>query len=57
MEIFDLYDKDFNQLPQKMNRGSQNYKGEFHLVVHVWVKNSKNKYLIIFSNVRLYVLN
>lgn len=46
MEIFDLYDKDFNLLNHKMVRGTSNQQGEYHLVVHIWFKNSEGKYLI-----------
>ena len=46
MEIFDLYDKEFNLLDKKMVRGGTNESGEYHLVVHVWIKNSEGKYLI-----------
>lgn len=46
MEIFDLYDKDFNLLDKKMERGTTNNPGEYHLVVHIWIKNSEGKYLI-----------
>lgn len=46
MELFDLYDKNFNKLPNTMERGSENDEGEYHLVVHVWIRNSKNEYLI-----------
>lgn len=46
MELFDLYDKEFNKLNKTMERGSRNDDGEYHLVVHVWIRNSKNQYLI-----------
>ncbi len=46
MEIFDLYDKDFNILDQKMVRGTTNEKGQYHLITHIWFKNSEGKYLI-----------
>ena len=46
MEIFDLYDKDFNLLEKKMVRGTTNNKGEYHLVTHIWFKNSEGKYLV-----------
>lgn len=46
MEIFDLYDKDFNKLDKTMVRGTSNLKGEYHLVVHIWIKNSNNEYLV-----------
>lgn len=46
MEIFDLYDENFNILDNKMIRGTTNNKGEYHLVAHIWFKNSEGKYLI-----------
>lgn len=46
METFDLYDKDMNLLPRKMIRGGTNNPGEYHLVVHIWIRNSKGQYLI-----------
>lgn len=46
MELFDLYDKEFNKLNKTMERGSSNNNGEYHLVVHIWIRNSKNQYLI-----------
>ena len=45
MEIFDLYDINMNKLSNKMTRGNTNNKGEYHLVVHVWIKNN-NSYLM-----------
>jgi len=46
MELFDLYDKEGNLLNKTMERGSANQKGEYHLVVHIWIKNSEGKYLM-----------
>lgn len=46
MELFDLYDKDLNLLNKTMVRGGSNDPGEYHLVVHIWIKNSEGKYLI-----------
>lgn len=46
MEIFDLYDKDFNLLENKMVRGTSNNEGEYHLVAHIWFKNSRGEFLI-----------
>jgi len=46
MEIFDLYDKHFNLLEKKMVRGTSNQKGEYHLVAHIWIRNSEGKYLV-----------
>jgi|LGVF01.2.fsa_nt_gb 8-oxo-dGTP pyrophosphatase MutT (NUDIX family) len=46
MEKFDLYDKNFHKLHKTMNRGDTNNTGEYHLVVHIWIKNSDNLFLI-----------
>ena len=46
MEIFDLYDASGIKLNKTAKRGSSLNKGEFHLVVHVWIRNSKGEYLI-----------
>jgi len=46
MEQFDLYDKEGYLLGKTMERGSSNQKGEYHLVVHIWIKNSQGKYLM-----------
>lgn len=46
MEIFDLYDREFNLLPHKIERSSKTKDGEYHLVVHIWIKNSDGKYLM-----------
>lgn len=46
MELFDLYDGNGNLLDNKMERGSRNNDGEYHLVVHIWIKNKEGKYLL-----------
>lgn len=46
MEIFDLYDRNMNLLENKMIRGTNSKAGEYHLVVHVWIKNSAGLYLM-----------
>ena len=46
MEHFDLYDKHMKKLGKTMPRGGTNNNGEYHLVVHIWIKNSQNQYLI-----------
>ncbi len=46
MEVFDLYDKEFNKLDKTMDRGTTNNPGEYHLVVHMWFRNSKGEYLV-----------
>lgn len=46
MEWFDLYDKDGTKLTKKMPRGGSNHPGEYHLVVHVWIRDRQDRYLI-----------
>lgn len=46
MEYFDLYDRKGKKLNKIMNRGTSNLPGEYHRVVHIWIINSKNEYLI-----------
>ena len=46
MEVFDLYDSEFNKLNKDMVRGSANNDGEYHLVVHIWIRNSSGQYII-----------
>ena len=46
MEIWDLYDKDGKLTGKDHIRGEKVPDGYFHLVVHVWIKNSKGEYLI-----------
>ncbi len=46
MEMFDLYDNSGILLNKVAQRGSALNEGEFHLVVHVWIKNSNGQYLI-----------
>ena len=45
MEIWDLYDENKNKVGKELERGPVP-DGYFHLVVHIWIKNSKNEYLI-----------
>lgn len=45
MEIWDLYDKNRNIIGQHI-RGKTLPDNGYHLVVHVWIKNSKGQYLI-----------
>lgn len=45
-EIWDIYDKYRNFTGRTHIRGVELEQGDFHLVVHVWIKNSKNQYLI-----------
>ena len=46
MEIWDLYDKNRNLTGRTHIRGDVIPEGCYHLVVHVWIRNSKGEYLI-----------
>ena len=46
MELWDLYDEYKNKLNKCHIRGEKISPGEYHLVVHVWIKNKYNQYLI-----------
>ena len=45
-EIWDLYDKDGNLTGKTLERGNLIPEGYYHLVVHVWIKNKDNMFLI-----------
>ena len=45
MEIWDLYDNKRNIIGTHI-RGNKIPDNTYHLVVHVWIKNSKGQYLI-----------
>ena len=46
MEMWDLYDENGKLTGKDHIRGEKVPDGYFHLVVHVWIKNSKGEYLI-----------
>lgn len=46
MEIFDLYNKEGQKLNKTMVRGQINRPGEYHRVVHIWIKRPVGDYLI-----------
>ena len=46
MELWDLYDEQKNITGKVHERGKEILDGYYHLVVHVWIKNSEGKYLI-----------
>ena len=46
MELWDIYDQNRVKTGKLVERGKPMGKNEYHLVVHVWIKNSKNQYLI-----------
>lgn len=46
MEIWDLYTKNRTLSGKTHIRGEMIPEGYYHLVVHIWIKNSKGEYLI-----------
>ena len=46
MEVWDLYTADRKHTGKTHIRGERIPEGCYHLVVHVWIKNSKGQYLI-----------
>lgn len=46
MELWDIYDENRNLTGRIMERGSEFEKGDYHLVIHVCIFNSKNEMLI-----------
>ena len=46
MEIWDLYNERRELTGRDLIRGEEIPPGYYHLVVHVWIRNSKNEYLI-----------
>lgn len=46
MEYFDLYNSLGEPLGKTVERGAKLEPGEFHLVVHIWIRNSKGEYLV-----------
>ncbi len=46
MEIWDVYNKDREKTGRTIKRSEKLNEDEFHLVVHIWIINSKNEYLI-----------
>lgn len=46
MELWDLYDENRNPAGREHIRGNDIPDGYYHIVVHVWIRNSKGQYLI-----------
>lgn len=46
MELWDLYNKNRKLTGRDHIRGEEIPRGCYHLVVHVWIRNSKGEYLI-----------
>lgn len=45
-EIWDLYDENCNVTGKTLVRGNLIPEGYYHLVVHIWIKNKDNMFLI-----------
>jgi len=45
-ELWDVYDENREKTCRIVERGTCLTKGDYHLVVIGWIKNSKNQYLI-----------
>ena len=46
VELWDILDENGNSTGRLHERGKPMRRGEYHLVVHVWVMNSKGEFLI-----------
>ena len=46
MELWDILDENRNKTGRTVQRGKPMKQDEYHLVVHVWIRNSKGEYLI-----------
>ena len=45
-EIWDVYDENRNKTGRLHRRGDPLTHGDYHLVVHIWIRNSRGEYLI-----------
>lgn len=45
-ELWDIYDKNRIKTGRIVERGRTMKQDEYHIVVHVWIRNSRNEYLI-----------
>jgi 8-oxo-dGTP pyrophosphatase MutT (NUDIX family) len=46
MEYWDLYDNKRQKINKLHKRGDDMLKGEYHIVVNIWIKNNKNKFIV-----------
>ncbi len=46
MEYWDVLDSNRNKTGKVILRGDAFNENEYHLIVHVWIKNSKNQFII-----------
>jgi 8-oxo-dGTP pyrophosphatase MutT (NUDIX family) len=46
MEYWDLYNNKRQKISKLHKRGDEMLKGEYHIVVNIWIKNNKNKFIV-----------
>lgn len=46
IEYWDIYDKNKQKTGKLIKRGELLKEDEYHLIVHIWIKNSKGEFLI-----------
>ncbi len=46
MEYWDIYDQHQKRTGKKVLKGTRLQNGEYHFIVHVWLRNCERKYLI-----------
>ena len=46
IELWDILDEDGNKTGKIVERGKPMKQDEYHLVVHIWIRNSKGQFLI-----------
>lgn len=46
VEIWDILDENGNKKNRTIVRGEELQEGDYHLVVHIWILNNKNEFLI-----------
>ncbi|MBB6453209.1 8-oxo-dGTP pyrophosphatase MutT (NUDIX family) [Salirhabdus euzebyi] len=46
MELWDVYDQNRNKTTRVHKRGNPLANGDYHIVVHVWIKNDKGEILL-----------
>ena len=46
VELWDILDKDGRLTGRTVEKGKPLNEGEYHLIVHIWIRNSKGEYLI-----------
>lgn len=45
MELWDIFDGNGNKTGETVNRGKTMRQDEYHLVVHIWIKNSNGEFI------------